>query len=188
MDALKREKTTLQGRACDAVAPDPIGGDHAVTRDDQRVAVVGAERARRSGRAGASCEHGELPVGDDVPPRNRPGSGGKLALKWCRPLEVDGNAVIRRPFSGEMSLDPPTQIRGKLCPRMARSISRGGFSPQTRDREPFTRSRGRDAQLRRGELMLDDDSIAHPDLTHAPTGHVVGVSRHAHADDNTIAA
>ena len=44
------------------------------------------------------------------------------------------------------------------------------------------------AQSLARELVLDDDTVTHPDLTDAPAGHLVGVSRHAHADDNTIAA
>ena len=43
------------------------------------------------------------------------------------------------------------------------------------------------AQSLARELVLDDDTVAHPHLTDAPAGHLVGVSRHAHANDNTIA-
>ncbi len=38
------------------------------------------------------------------------------------------------------------------------------------------------------ELVLDDHSVPYPHLTHPPSGHVVGVSRRAHAVENTIAA
>ncbi len=34
--------------------------------------------------------------------------------------------------------------------------------------------------------MLDEHPVAHPHLADAPAGHLVGVSRHAHAADNTI--
>ena len=39
----------------------------------------------------------------------------------------------------------------------------------------------------RGELVLDHDAVANPHLADAPGRHVVGVSRHAHAIENTIA-
>jgi 1-pyrroline-5-carboxylate dehydrogenase len=37
------------------------------------------------------------------------------------------------------------------------------------------------------KLVLDHDAVAHPDLADTPAGHLVGVSPHAHANDNTIA-
>ncbi len=39
-----------------------------------------------------------------------------------------------------------------------------------------------------GELVLDDRPVPGPHLAHPPAGHVVGVSRHAHVVENTIAS
>lgn len=218
MHALEGEQTLLEHRARRTVAPDPVGGDNAVARNDQRVAVVGAKRPRCSSGAGTPCERSQLPVGDDLSPWDRTCGGGELALERCRPVEVDDNAAIRRALSGEMSLDASTQIRHergadrcrcaryrscwepcspvggcccgscKRCPRTAGPASRSGFSPSTRARGTLAGSRRAGAQLLGGELMLDHDSIAYPDLAHAPAGHAVRVSRHAHAHDNTIDA
>jgi 1-pyrroline-5-carboxylate dehydrogenase len=40
----------------------------------------------------------------------------------------------------------------------------------------------------RGKLVLDHDAVANPDLADTPARHVVRVSHHAHAIENTIAA
>ena len=63
----------------------------------------------------------------------------------------------------------------------------GGFGERGRAR-PLVRGRPPWPQSLAGELVLDHDTVAHPHLADAPAGHLVGVSRHAHADDNTIAS
>lgn len=62
----------------------------------------------------------------------------------------------------------------------------GGFGERG-ERVPWS-GRFRLAQSLAGELVLDHDTVAHPHLADAPAGHLVGVSRHAHANDNTIAS
>ena len=62
----------------------------------------------------------------------------------------------------------------------------GGIRDEGR-RVPWS-GRRRVAQSLACELVLDHDTVAHPHLADTPAGHLVGVSRHAHANDNTIAS
>ena len=72
LDALEREQPALELRAGAAVASDPVRGDDAVARDDERVAVLGAERPGRARGARPARERRQLAVGDDLAPRESP--------------------------------------------------------------------------------------------------------------------
>ena len=120
--AFEREQAPLQLRPGAAVAADPVRRDDPVARDDQRVAVVGAERSRRARRPGPAGERGELAVGDDLAPGDRPGGRGELALQRRRPLEVDRD--VRRTRSARprgarrsAGTDPARRRHGRVTTR-----------------------------------------------------------------------
>ena len=94
--SLEREQTTLQLGPGGAVPSDAVRRDDAVARDDQREAVVGAERPGRSRAPGPAGERGELAVRDDLAPGDRPGRRGELALQRRRPVELERDVVVGR--------------------------------------------------------------------------------------------
>ena len=82
---------------------------------------------------------------------------------------------------------------GASLPHWGREVARarwsraGGPSPTVRALAALRPPLALAAAPRDASSCWIDDAVAHPHLADAPAGHVVGVSRHAHATDNTIA-
>ena len=118
MHSLDGKQPSFQPDSGRAVASDPVGCDHALARDDEREAIVGAERPGGARRTRTAGESGELAVRDDLAPRNCPGCGGELVLQRRCPLELERDVVIHGWHAGEVGREPAAELRHELGTKM----------------------------------------------------------------------
>src|SRR6185369_16124812 len=94
-DMLERQQAPFVVDSERAVAADPVGGDDAVARHERREPVLGTERPRGPGRAGAAGERRELAVGDDLAPGQRTQDALAVAVEALVVVELDVGEVVR---------------------------------------------------------------------------------------------
>jgi len=89
VDTLEREEPALDGDARGAVAADAGGAHDAVAWEEEQEPVPGAERPDGSWRAWMTCQRCELPVADDLAPRDGAEASGDSVLKRRGPAQIE---------------------------------------------------------------------------------------------------
>ena len=107
---LEPEKSALVRETERAVAADPARTNHAMAREKQPEAVLGAKAARRTRRAGIAGTLGQFAVGDDVAPRHALEHVRGLALERGCALQIELEVDERDALPGEVAVDSLQQI------------------------------------------------------------------------------
>src|SRR5437763_954699 len=195
-DTFELQQTALVLDAERSVRADAVCGNDAVTRNDEWVAVVCAERPR--GALGIRTTGGrrKLAVRDDLAGRDAAQGGRKLELERRVGVQVELDLVEADAFAGKEALEAVDELaRNRAGPvshlsalrryrRRQRAV--GSFPSRVgawgRFRSPFRPWRGepRRVETRTGELMPDELRSLEPELAPAPAVGLVDDTRHRH--------
>ena len=137
-----------------------------MAREHQREAILRAEAAGGTSRAGAAGERGELAVADDLAPRDGAERASQLGLELGAPREVERDIAVAG--------DVPRQV-----PAHARN------DPVDQSRVSVVRIPAPACSCGVRQLVSHDDAAERGQLPHAPAVDCVAVPQDAHASDCT---
>src|SRR3954470_845635 len=107
---LELEQSALVLDAAQAIAPDSIRGDDPVTGDDEREAVVRAHRAHGPLGVRIAGERGQLPVRDNLTPRNAAERLDDSELEGRQAVEVELDVAEGLACAAEIRAQPGGQL------------------------------------------------------------------------------